>query len=185
MKRNNAGIKVTCHVCKLDPAKRHKLEIELVQGRSYASIGRAYGIDAYWVSEHSKFHVAGRAIERSRETRARITSINLIAEIESDLERLNRLLDKSERRNQSQVFVQAIQQKRGLLTLIAQMQATAYNVQLQENKNSGGSNTTPPAVTKEEWTKIMESLTPAERELLKKISFVRLSMNSGVTVNWD
>lgn len=180
-KKNKTGMKINCGVCKLDPSQRHKLELELVQGRSYASIGREFGIDPYWVSEHSKYHVARRTIERSRETRARVQSINLIAEIETAMERLNRLLDKAERRNQHGVFVQAIQQLRGYHTLVAQMQSTAYQYQLQEKKTEEESRSTVHAVSTEEWLRALAQMTPEEQEVFRKVVFSVVAKHSGIS----
>ena len=68
MRRTNKLSKEKCPICLLSPFEREKLEVELLRGNSYAKIGREFGIDPFYVSNHSKEHVARQSLERSRET---------------------------------------------------------------------------------------------------------------------
>lgn len=120
---------MACTICTHD--KRLEIDQAIVQGKSFQSIAKSYGVDAQCVSRHAKNHLS-RQLLKHDEIRDRINSGRILDEVEDLLTRTKRILRDSEADNQRGMALGAIREIRSTLEFLSKLAITLQAIQQQE-----------------------------------------------------
>ena len=149
-----------CSVC--DHKKVKEINRQLVSGRRPSSISREYGLNKDSVFRHFHQHLS-RQLATGAELSLRNYGVEVMDELTDLVDRTKRILEEAEQAGHKKIALSAIQQLRGNLTLISQIQFTIAQEQLrhQETLYQEDQSLTDQDIQE----RISQNLTPEESDL--------------------
>jgi|GEM_PF-4142707 len=119
-----------CAIC--CDSRRLKIDRELVKGGNMSEISRRFNIRYHTVCNHKQQHLS-RQLLKSQEIRELSMTETVARDVSSIYTRLNKLLDKAERKNRTRTFVVIAQEIRAYSEFLLRLQATFEAMSLEES----------------------------------------------------
>lgn len=118
-----------CLCC--DHKKVKEINRDLARGRSIRSISRRYNVTEGSITRHRDGHLT-RQLRAGAELSLKKQGLDVMEELSQLMEKTKQIFEQAEQDGHKRLALSAIQQIRGNLTLVAQIQAEIYKQKLTE-----------------------------------------------------
>lgn len=167
---------MTCTIC--NHSERLEIDRALVEGKSYQSISKTYGVDAQAVSRHAQNHLS-RQLTKAYETRSMSENMDLMNRIDRMIDNAETIFQRNFDKKKDYLALQALNTQKSVIELLAKISAYLHQSRAMELETSAKEDDyeIQQAVSKLELCEL-ELLGKIQDKLVGKIKWERLLPDS-------
>jgi hypothetical protein len=165
-----------CQVCVHENVK--EINKSIVKGANLSQLAQEIGVSTDSMYRHSKEHLS-RQLRTGAEIALKNTGVNVMNELDDLMSETRQILQKAIERDHSGLALKAVQQLRGNLTLISQIQFAIAQQQSNTLDQQEIAEFKKWQDEKNAWSEDFKKLSKEDRDLLRDVAIKKLSkMNS-------
>lgn len=152
-----------CSIC--NHPSRLDIDRAVVQGQSYNSVARRFGVDSNSIGHHSRTHLS-RQLVQAYEKKELTEGMNLLGRIDKILLHAEQIFERNFNRRRDIVALKALAEQRCTIDMLARISMYLHAARVAELEAARGHDEEAEALAEAEFARLLcDRLTPPEVEL--------------------
>jgi hypothetical protein len=125
-----------------------------VEGQSYNRVSRRFGVSAYSIAHHTRFHLS-RQLVQAYQQKSQIENMNLLGRIDKILLHAENIFERNYNRRRDLVALKALAEQRCTIDMLARISMYLHEARAAELQAAQGRNDEQEALAQAEFTQLI------------------------------